>query len=399
MDDKNTPAANTPGVEPNNDVQPSASQQADNSTPYSFDGQAEDTSRLTADTTSPSAAIVPAKKSKKRLVITLIAAALLLLGLGLAYVYWYQNPTKVVSDAFIHALNAKSMTYTGTVTAAGSSKMVVTFNGGAVVDGATVNAKLSYETDGRQYTLDGNGIIDKKNDIYFKVQNIDGLVNNYRRMVPQESQALFDQIIDKIDDKWVKVSSEDLKSFSPDAVKTQECLSDSFKEMQNDAAVRKELIDTYKKHPFITIDKALGAKDGSLGYSLKMNEEAEKAFEKEYRNTTFYKSLVKCDSSFAEESDQLKEDVAGFSPDVRTEVWVDRWSHQITKVTLKQEEDGQTVNMAIEPKFNRPVAIVTPKDATTLEQLQKDIQTLLQSAQQTPATDAAMPQSDPMMQS
>lgn len=390
MDDKNKPdnlpAADTPPAERNVTSHGSS----DGTVPYPFGADTDTTSR--DDTAGSSTTTAVSKKRKQRLLIALITVALVILGLALAYVYWYQNPNKVVSDAFVHALNAKTVTYTGTLTTAGSSKMVVTMNGGAGMDGGTVNAKLSYEVSGRKYTLDGNGIIDKKNDLYFKVQNIDGLVNNYRRAIPPQSQGLFDQIIDKIDDKWVKISSEDLKSYNPGLVKTQECVGDAVREMQNDATVRAELLDTYKKHPFIAIDKTLGAKDGSLGYALKTDEATSKAFNTEFKKTAFYKSLVKCDSSFADkEGNQLKDQANTLEKGVTNEVWIDRWSHRVTKVAFKQDKSGQTTNISVEPKFNRPVAIVTPKETTTVEQLQKDIQALLQSGQSAPAANATQP--------
>ena len=381
----------------NNDTTPSVNHQAGYDQAPRVDGLDQNMAEsATAQQSNVSGVAIPPKKSKKGLIITLIATAVLLLGLGLAYVYWYQNPNKVVADAFLHALDSKTVTYTGAVTSAGASKVVVTMNGGATADGSTVNAKLDYEVDGKKYSLDGNGIIDKKNDVYFKVQNIDSLVNNYRRSIPANSQGLFDQVIDKVNDKWVKISSEDIKSFSPEIIKTQECLTQSMNDLQNDAAVKNQLVDTYKKHPFIAIDKTLGAKNGSLGYALKTDTEVEKNFEKEFKNTSFYKSLVKCDSSFAnEDEDQLKEYTDTFDENVTTELWVDRWSHQITKLAVKQDDKEQTINVAIEPKFNQSVTIVAPKDVTTIQQLQQDIQALFQSA----ASEGTTPQTDTMMQS
>jgi hypothetical protein len=331
-----------------------------------------------------------ASRRKNGHLIPLIAAAVLLLIAGLVYVYWYQNPQKVASDAVVHALHAKSATYTGTITTTGLNKMVVTLYGGVVTDGGTVNAKRAYQAGGKAYTLDGNGILDKKNDLYFKVQNIDSLVNNYRRAIPADSRAMFDQIIDKIDDKWVKVSSSDLKNFNPDLVKTQECFSDALKEMQNDETVRTELISTYQKHPFITIDRTLGAKNGSLGYSLKSDSKVEESFNQAFKNTAYYKTLVKCDSRLASKNgDQTKGITDTLINKGTTEIWISRWSHQITKVTFKQEDTKSTTNVSLEPKFNHAVAIVTPKQSTTAQQLQQDIQSLLQSGRSATAAPAA----------
>lgn len=362
-------------------TQPPAARQPDPRIQYPFNPDIEDTPPTSEAQPAP---VAPPKK-KKRLLIGLILTALILLGLGLTYVYGYQNPSKVVSDAFINALNAKSLTYTGTVTAAGPTKMVATLNGGLAEDGGTVNAKFAFDVNDRKYAFDGSGIIDEKNDLYFKVQNIDGLANNYRRAMPAESQELFDQIIDKVDDKWIKISSEDLKNYSADLANMQKCTADAVSKLKSDDAVRSELVDMYKKHPFITINKTLGAKDGSLGYALSSNGDKEKSFNKEYRNSALYKSLVKCDDSFTiKDEDLAKSHFEAFDKNTSTELWVDQWTHQITKLALNNVDKDQTTNISIEPKFNRAVAIATPKESTTVEQLQKDVMELLQSAQSAP---------------
>lgn len=372
----------------NNDTsrQPLDRQQPDRPIPYAFNADTEGTANTKASELAP-ASVAPVKK-KKGLMIGLLLTALVVLGLGLAYVYWYQNQNKVVSDAVLNALAADSLTYTGTVTNVGKTKMVVTLNGGAAMKGGTVNAQFAFDVDGKKYTLDGNGIIDGKSDLYVKVRNIDGLVNNYRRAIPVESQGLFDQIIAKIDDKWVKISSEDVKGFSAEFANIQKCTAELAKKVQTDKNIENELMNTYKNHPFITIDKNLGAKNGSLGYVLSSDQNVAKEFAKEYKKSSLYESMVKCDDSFAIKDDdvleQYKDEV---STKASVEVWVDRWTHQITKLSLKDDNESGTTNVAFEPKFNRPVSIITPKDSTTIEQLQKDIQGLLESTQAAPATE------------
>jgi hypothetical protein len=151
--------------------------------------------------------------------------------------------------------------------------------------------------------------------------------------------------------------------------------------------VRAELISTYKKHPFITIDKSLGASDGSLGYTLGADQTVVKSFLKEYKNTSLYKSLVKCDGTFSlNERDLSAQSRSNDSGMMHADVWVDRWTHQITKISLKADDKSVVSNVTIEPKFNRPVIVATPKDATTLDQLQKDVQALLQPVSSAPAS-------------
>lgn len=315
-------------------------------------------------------------KKKRLLLWGLISLAVVLLGLMLAYVYWYQNPAKMVSDALLNTLNAKSLTYTGTIARTGSTKVDVAVDGGASADGGTVNAKFGFDAQGKKYTFEGSGLTNDKSDLYFKIKNIDDLVSNYRSAIPEQSHALFDQIIAKVDDKWIKVSSSDVKSYNADVAKAQKCTIEAVKKLQSDEATKAELEAAYKSHPFITIDKNLGSKGGSTGYTLKTNPSETKGFTQAYKTTSLYNTLKSCDSGFVIKGDDMfNGNAASFN------VWVDRWTHRLTTVEMTRG----TTTVALHPTFNAPVSIATPKDATTLEQLQKDVQALVQSAQK-PAT-------------
>jgi hypothetical protein len=380
MDDEKTPLnprqANASG-------RPFAGRQPDRPIPYPFTASADDTLHPPHAQTPSQSSVFKVKNKKARLFM-LIATALLILGLGLTYVYWYQNPSKVVSDALLNAVSSKSLTYSGVSTLALPTKVDVAFDGAAIGKGGSVNAKFTFLSQSKKYTLEGSGLLDEKNDLYIKVKNIDELIGNYRKSIPASSQKEFDQIYAKINNKWVKVSADDQKNFNPDLAKTQKCTADAIKTIQGDTAVKTELISAYKKRPFIVIDKSLGANGGSLGYTLKSDQTITKAFVKEYKNTSFYKSLVKCDSSFTLKDDLSAQNRSNDNGITRTDVWVDRWTHQVTKVSLKTDDKSAVSDVTIEPKFNRPVNVTTPKGATTLDQLQKDVQALLQPASSAP---------------
>lgn len=319
--------------------------------------------------------------ASKKLVIGLIALALVILAMGLIYFYWYQNPQKVISDALMHAVSAKSVTYTGVINTKGSPAMDITVDGGASEKGGMLAAKLVLGTQNKNYTLEGNAVIDEKNDLYFKVKNIDDLVNNYRKAIPAESLPLFDDVIKTVNDKWIIVSSKDLQDYNPTLAKTKTCVSDTAKRIQTDAAVKAELMRAYEASPFITIDKKLGGQGGSLGYTLAYNSEVLKDFTAKYKTTSTYKTLAACDKSFVIEGDNLFDQDAATIVPPKVTVWIDQWTHHLTKVTVRDSTTSQPATITLEPRFNRPVTVTTPKDVMTLEQLQRDVQRILQSTQ------------------
>jgi hypothetical protein len=321
-------------------------------------------------------------RSKKIFLLGGIGLILILIILALIYTYWYQNPKKVVADGVVQALNAKSVSYKGTFTAKSTSNVEVQFNGAAAVKGGSVDMKLTLASLDKKYTIDGSGLLNDKGDVYFKIKNIDDLAQNYRKAIPATSQGLFDQIVAKINDKWIKISSEDLKSYSADVATTQKCMTEAFKKMQNDETVRSEVVAIYKRYPFIVIDKTLGSKDGSLGYLLNIDQNKAQSFMVAFRGTALYKSLHACDKSLVLDIGDSKSGTT-MNQNGIFEVWIDSWTHHITKVVVADK--SKTTNLTVSPSFNKPVSVTTPSKSTTLEQLQKDVQELLISASVTPA--------------
>lgn len=321
-----------------------------------------------------------ASKKKKYLLFGLLSTALILLLAVLAYVYWYQAPNRVVSDALFNAATAHSAVYKGSASSTGTTNMTAALNGGVSADGATINADFTFNAAGKKYSLGGNGLVDSNGDAYVKVQNIDSLVGNYRRAIPENSQTLFDQIIARIDDKWIKVSAADIQGYSTSVAKLQKCVSEVTNKIQSDDAQRSELVAVYKQHPFVVIDKSLGAKNGSLGYLVSINENTSRAFDAEFKRTRLYKSLSACYAGL-----ESSASITTVAPP-QLEVWISRWTHTITSLTLRDESNGQTTTITVEPIFNRSVTIAAPKSATTLQQLQKDVQALLSSSQTVQST-------------
>jgi len=310
-----------------------------------------------------------------------VGLIILLIIMALVYTLWYQNPKKVVADGIVQALNAKSVVYDGAFTTKNSSDIKVEFNGGAASTGGSVDMKLTLASLGKKYTIDGNGLVNDKGDVYFKIKNIDDLVQNYRKAVPASSHDLFDQIVAKINDKWIKISSEDLKAYSADVATTQKCVTEAFKKMQNNESVRSEVVKIYERYPFIVIDKTLGSKDGSLGYLLNVDQNKAQSFTNAFRDTALYKSLHACDNKF---NLDIGDNKSGSTMNTNTsfEVWIDNWTHRITKVSISDKKGSS--NLTVMPTFNKPVSVATPSESTTLERLQQDVQQLLISASTMP---------------
>lgn len=332
------------------------------------------------------------KKSKKGLVIGLIAAgALVLMGGGsaAAYTFWYSNPDKVIADAMVNTINAKTSIYAGTIKVDNDDmKVSVDITSKQADVKNDLSAKLSVTMGEKTYSASGNAIVDGTGDVYFKV-NVESLVSDAKSYIgsvttdanfnKSVSKAI-DDFAAKVNDKWIKITSSDLAGFDKSYSKSKDCINETVKKYKDDKAAIAEITNLYGKQPFVVADKELGQKGGSLGYQIKTDETKFKAFTTGLKDTQIYKSINSCDSSYS--VDDLSKSMtseAASSDKAKVELWVDAWSHYATKMTVAGESSGTKVSAEVLPKYNQTVNISTPSSSITLTQLTKYYEELVNS--------------------
>lgn len=317
-------------------------------------------------------------KMKKSLLIAIISVLVVVLlgsSSALAYKFWYQNPQKVVTDALVHAMAAKSVAYVASLSSDSSaSKFKFEFTGQQLNASGSIDAKLIYSTADKNYAINGSGLIDNSGDFYFKIEHL-GDITTILKSYSTNSAAV-DKLVTKIDGTWIKISSSDLNGLSASAAKGKTCVNDAVDKVRNDKATSGEITDLYSKHPFIIIDKELGTKDGNLGYSLKSDTVATKAFATGLLNTSIYKQLHGCDSSFTINPENVTTTATASMPVV--EMWVSTLGHQMKSLTISDKStDGTTTVLgSFTPTFNQVKTITAPANSISLSQLKTDFQNL-----------------------
>jgi hypothetical protein len=337
--------------------------------------------------------LAPAKKSnrKKFIIIGVVAGVLALLigGSVAAYNLWYQNPDKVLGDALVNTLKAKTVVYTGSFDidykakessfepSDQATRVSVKVDGKSATTAGEVNIAVETTFEGKEYKISGSGLVDKDANIFVKVNDVKKLLSS----LPDESGVKYDQlpsyitdIVDKVDSKWIRISADDIREFSDDYAKKQTCVEDVFKKLQDDKEFGNELLKVYKDNKFIVVDEKLPAKNGSLGYVIDVDKSKSKDFAKAADKTKFAKELQKCDDSFKFSSSSSSSSSNDSDTKTRVEVWVDRWSHQLTKVSFTAEGDEADGMFVFEPQFNQPITVEAPKDFIPLKELKKDIE-------------------------
>lgn len=327
------------------------------------------------------------KKSKKRTAIVLTAVAVVVLGGGgaAAYNLWYQNPEKVLGDAMSNMLSAKSASTDSilTVDSSGDAKYNVDFKLKTLSDqdNAELDMSVSAEAEGKDYNLSGNVIVKNNEKLFFKINDLKKTLEDTGLMSYVGSSASAVSFIEKIDGTWIVVDQDDLDEATGSDDKTTECIENAVKKLRDDKEYAKDVRELYKKNPLVKVTKKLGSKDGSLGYEIEFVRENAVKFANGMNDTKFYKDIKKCDSSIEDldGEEMFKEDEDAKDEDKATvNVWIDRWSHQLTKLEINGSADDTKVSFTMNTKFNVPVKIDEPKDPITIDELEADIEKIQQ---------------------
>jgi hypothetical protein len=365
------------------------------------------------ENSQPAATAPMGGKSKDRKKVGLIAgvtvAVLALAGSASAYQFWYQNPDKVMADAVSHLMTTKQARITGDIVVASEDvdlTVALKMNGDEKDSSVTADVTITPKTEETKFLgdikLGADAVMASNGDVYFKMREvrpvIDKLIDTSIQMQVDmyetegyeiskseldsqraEVAKSIDPVVDKIDNKWIKVTADDLRQDGEDV---QACILDAVEKNNNDDAMRNQLIDTYKKNKFVRVDKELGVKDGNVGYELKIDDAAAEAFSKDIENTTFGSELKKCDETIFKD---INEDVTPAIDDnvqVTTEVWITRWSHQLSafKVAIEDKDDKMSAKLDFGFVMNQSDEVVIPTDATSITELQDDIMELMSGA-------------------
>lgn len=333
--------------------------------------------------------ITSSRRMKKPLILAIAAGAVVLLlgSTAAAYQFWYQNPDKVVTDAITKALNAKTMTYTGSIDTMGETTVKVALNG-SFNDSATANAaKITISSGAVSINVEGEAQTHKNGDLYVKIKNAKDLTKSLLSSsgMASSNQAL-DTFVAKIDNKWIKLTAKDLDGQTDTT--TTSCISDTLNKLQNDTATRREVTDLYAKQRFIVVKQSLGEKNGSLGYQLDVDNTKAKAFVTDLKKTKLYAAVQKCDKKFTlDEKDITKDDKDTTGT---LELWADKWTHELTKVNAMVSDKDGKATVVVEPTFNKPVTITAPTDVMTIDQLKQEFTNLMMSLLGMPTDLSAM---------
>ena len=338
--------------------------------------------------TQPLPPLVSQKKSKKKLVIGIVVALLLVLGSASAvFGLWYNKPENVVADSFMKALTATSSegVLAAKVVQEGSPTFTISGDYKQSEAGEALgNAKVTIDDNGKASSIDGSFAVSKDQTFYVKINQLKKAVDALTEAEPMVGiyTQVWDGVIQSVDGKWVSISQSDIKELTGEDQTDKEmvCVEQKYNEFIKDNKQQQELRALYEKHPFIKV-KSLGMEtvDGvySDHYELTGDEKVANDFANGVKSLTVFKNIDGClEQDLAKDiNDELKDSVKSDNGEkTKVEYWVGVVSHEPVKFTVVSTKDGSTMNLELKPKLNTKPTVEMPKADKTLKDLSKDIE-------------------------
>ena len=339
------------------------------------------------------------RKSKAGLIIAICAAVLVvLLAIAGATAYaFYQKPENVLLDAVSKLPLATKV----------STKTTVNSNFSYEADGVKIkfkrftfdtgaentpkfdaNAELVLEVNGKELSLKASGLVTDNGTVYFK-DNIVSSIKETLSILHQKLPAQAEKHLKKIDGKWVKYSLADARKQDKKSANQLQCVIDAYKKYSKDDKAKHQISSVYKKHPFIIIDKEVKSQSGNFGYDVSVDDDKAEAFWKDFRETSFAKSVESCAPNVSSSSSDTYKSAkkAKSKADATMTVWVSQWSHELRGVDVKaanlktdsRSDKSYNVSAKTVIDFGKGSQVAVPSDAISAEEWARAISQSFQS--------------------
>lgn len=355
---------------------------------------------VTPETPAEPLVIAAPKKKKRWVPIAIAGGALVLLGGGASAYYFgvYQNPDNVLYDAYSHMVSSKATQMSGSVSfdmpvMSGIKLKSIDYSGNFENNpSATMNITAKMVVMSADIAVGGKGIMADGGDMYFQLT---GLVDAFKSYVQAAGSSAGDvpdsfyTALAKLQDQWVKVSVDDMKTAGAETGAMYQCVIDAYKKHKDDST--KPVLEAYKSHSFLVKKDDLGTKDGRIGYKLGIDMTKAKEFSKAVADTDLAKDMKNCSSSgeLQDINDTVDSSAAG--ADATLNVWIDQWSHELKSVKYNGTMDDSTTkityNGTMDMGYSSTVTTKAPDSSISMEEYGKRFEDVMNSTSETTLID------------
>jgi hypothetical protein len=311
---------------------------------------------------APAGMVTPKKSKKLPLIIGIIVAlVVVLLGASAAAYYVVMNkPQNVLNMAlvnFVDAEKAKTVSFDGSVdiTPKDGGTMGTTFKGAA---GEKGEFTLTGEADAMVTTVSYDMLSADGKSLYFRLGGLDGLAELLGTGGDENPYAFAAPIVAGLNNQWIQVNQSMIEQLTGSATQVNGEFSD---------ADRQKLVDAYKKHQFLVVEKTLKDEDikgvASKHFQVIIEKDKLKTFASEVKNAKI-EAIKLSDTDLKNFNKEV--DKTNFK-DYPVDVWISKADKMIKQVSMSASMDGDQLAMRLTfDKYNEPVKVEAPKESKSV---------------------------------
>ncbi|MBH2007266.1 hypothetical protein I8H83_01525 [Candidatus Saccharibacteria bacterium] len=320
------------------------------------------------------------RTSNKGIFVALGVAVALVVIIVVGIVLFFQSPERQLASGFANLVNAKSVGVDGTISA-------ITKNG---TYKTTIEAKTNKKITGADIKFEYAGLRDSKlngafqtviaedGSLYIKVNEAEKFMESFASSFigsilpePSDAAAIEQQKLalspirsalgdagKKMEGKWLKVTQSELRSLASGTESGTDCYAAFARKLESDSGARNSLSASYLKYQFIKIEKKLEAEGSAQGYRVSIDQAKLKEFKDSVASNEAVKQLGTCGQ------DILTLGASDSMNDQSVDIWVDRFTHSITRIKYDKAENGNTTAVDLNLSYDVNVDVATPTETT-----------------------------------
>lgn len=303
------------------------------------------------------------------------------------YSHFNNKPEKVLTDAFTNTFEdltlKESLTFNGwlnlDIKGDRPLKLSITPEGSIDKNNGYIKSQISITHKEEAHTFGAELVFDGDEALYFKLDNLKPTLQKLGEDIPEVRSLtkVKDQLITKLEGKWVKVNKSDVQNLSNiDDAKIQQC-TQAFKNLKLKKSDKKQLKNLFEQNQPLRIVDYLKSEDvnGATSYHYKLNFNSENAAK--FKNAALEKELFHevRDSCIFESKDNKSmrqpDNTNSFTPNI--ELWVNKKTRTINKVRINIDNNQTTFNFELNSAFkDQKTDINLPKEWTAFSDLRQE---------------------------
>lgn len=329
------------------------------------------------------------KAPNKKLLLGGVAAVVVALIAGVSVYAWWNSPEKVFNDA-IYGSTAVPYSVKGNMKVSQSSGPGATIE----FDGKMADKKFYVDTSTKvdagmmNFNLKASLAADANKDMYFRVQDVRKTVQTFAGDSMDAIEQYYGDVINKVDNKWVRITSADVKDMTKDSGADVTCMQDTLISVLEDKSLQSELkkVTQDKNNQYASIKEVVGTEKvnnrDSIHYKISIDATKYKSYTKAIGETSLMKRLESCvkDQSEIEDINSINES------DMPTiELWVDKGTHHMSRMMMTSKSGQSDTSATLDATFGYDkVPVDMPKADTEFKDLKQSIEQL--QSQMSPST-------------